>query len=321
MLKASDLTKAHDGAPLFEGLSFVLRDGERAGLVGHNGVGKSTLLRLLAGADRPDRGAVATGAGDRIGRLAQEPRPPGRRWARSSARGPARRGLPARSCASSRHGWPRATHRRGRSRPTAMRRSASTPSTAGAWTPRSTRRAAPWASTISTTQRRCTGSRAASRRGRCWRERCSRGRPSCFSTSRPTTSTATAWPGSKPGCAPTTGPRSSSPTTAPSSTRSSIASSSSGPTVHSPATTGDTATIAPSASAGGRGSPWPPRPRRSDDEGCTRTSRPRGASRGTPRTPPAAWAPTSSSATPRRWRARPRPASAACIASSRARRR
>ena len=72
MLQASDLTKAHDGAALFDGLSFVLGDGERAGLVGPNGVGKSTLLALLAGVDRPDRGAVATGAGERIGWLPQE---------------------------------------------------------------------------------------------------------------------------------------------------------------------------------------------------------------------------------------------------------
>jgi len=72
MLQASDLTKAHDGAPLFDGLSFVLGDGERAGLVGPNGVGKSTLLRLLAGVDRADRGAVATRAGERVGWLPQE---------------------------------------------------------------------------------------------------------------------------------------------------------------------------------------------------------------------------------------------------------
>jgi ATPase subunit of ABC transporter with duplicated ATPase domains len=72
MLQASDLTKAYDGAPLFDGLSFVVRDGERAGLVGPNGVGKSTLLRMLAGVDRPDRGAVGTGAGERIGWLPQE---------------------------------------------------------------------------------------------------------------------------------------------------------------------------------------------------------------------------------------------------------
>jgi ATPase subunit of ABC transporter with duplicated ATPase domains len=72
MLQASDLTKAHDGAPLFDGLSFVLADGERAGLCGPNGVGKSTLVRLLAGVDRPDRGAVSTGRGDRVGWLPQE---------------------------------------------------------------------------------------------------------------------------------------------------------------------------------------------------------------------------------------------------------
>jgi ATPase subunit of ABC transporter with duplicated ATPase domains len=71
MLQASDLTKSYDGAPLFDGLSFVLRDGERAGLVGRNGVGKSTLLRLLAGVDRPDRGSVSTG-GARVGWLPQE---------------------------------------------------------------------------------------------------------------------------------------------------------------------------------------------------------------------------------------------------------
>jgi ATPase subunit of ABC transporter with duplicated ATPase domains len=72
MLQASDLTKAYDGAPLFDGLSLVLADGERAGLVGPNGVGKSTLLRLLAGVDRPDRGTASTGSGERIGWLAQE---------------------------------------------------------------------------------------------------------------------------------------------------------------------------------------------------------------------------------------------------------
>jgi ATPase subunit of ABC transporter with duplicated ATPase domains len=72
MLQASDLTKAYDGAPLFDGLSFVLGDGDRAGLVGPNGVGKSTLVRLLAGIDRPDRGAVSIGAGGRVGWLPQE---------------------------------------------------------------------------------------------------------------------------------------------------------------------------------------------------------------------------------------------------------
>ncbi len=72
MLKGTDLTQSHDGAPLFEGISFTLDDGARAGLVGANGVGKTTLIRLLAGLDRPQRGAVALGAGDRVGYLPQD---------------------------------------------------------------------------------------------------------------------------------------------------------------------------------------------------------------------------------------------------------
>ena len=72
MIKGTDLTKAYDGAPLFDGLSFTLDGGARAGLVGVNGVGKTTLLRLLAGLERPDRGAVTLGAGDRVGYLQQD---------------------------------------------------------------------------------------------------------------------------------------------------------------------------------------------------------------------------------------------------------
>jgi ATPase subunit of ABC transporter with duplicated ATPase domains len=68
MLKATDLTRA----PLFDAVSFVLDDGERAGLVGPNGAGKTTLLRILAGVGRADRGAAAAGAHDRIGYLPQD---------------------------------------------------------------------------------------------------------------------------------------------------------------------------------------------------------------------------------------------------------
>jgi ATPase subunit of ABC transporter with duplicated ATPase domains len=72
MLKATDLTKSHDGAPLFERVSLTLDDGARAGLVGANGAGKTTLLRLLAGVDRAGRGAVALGVRDRVGYLPQD---------------------------------------------------------------------------------------------------------------------------------------------------------------------------------------------------------------------------------------------------------
>src|SRR3954470_14236311 len=72
MLKGTDLTQSHDGAPLLHGLSMTLDDGARAGLVGANGTGKTTLLRLLAGVDHPQRGAVTLGAGDRVGYLPQD---------------------------------------------------------------------------------------------------------------------------------------------------------------------------------------------------------------------------------------------------------
>jgi ATPase subunit of ABC transporter with duplicated ATPase domains len=73
VLKADSLRAAHDAAPLFDDVSFVLADGERAGLVGPNGSGKSTLLRLLAGRARPDAGTVTIGSADRVAYLEQQP--------------------------------------------------------------------------------------------------------------------------------------------------------------------------------------------------------------------------------------------------------
>ena len=57
---------------LFSGVSFRLAHGDRAGLVGPNGCGKTTLLRIAAGLDGPDEGAVAIARGTRIGFLEQE---------------------------------------------------------------------------------------------------------------------------------------------------------------------------------------------------------------------------------------------------------
>jgi len=76
VLKADSLRAAHDAAPLFDAVSFVLGDGDRVGLVGPNGSGKSTLLRILAGVARPDAGTVQTDAGDRVGYLPQQPPDP-----------------------------------------------------------------------------------------------------------------------------------------------------------------------------------------------------------------------------------------------------
>jgi ATP-binding cassette, subfamily F, member 3 len=64
--------ECHFGArEVFAGVAGVLNDGERIGLVGANGAGKSSLLRLLAGIDRPFGGSIARAKGMKLGYLAQ----------------------------------------------------------------------------------------------------------------------------------------------------------------------------------------------------------------------------------------------------------
>ncbi len=63
---------------LFEGLSLTVSEGDRIGVVGINGTGKSTLLRLAAGVDAADEGRVLRGRGTRVSFLEQVPvLPPG----------------------------------------------------------------------------------------------------------------------------------------------------------------------------------------------------------------------------------------------------
>ncbi len=58
---------------LFENLSLTVADGERVGVVGINGTGKSTLLRVAAGVLEPDAGQVRRGRSTRVGYLPQDP--------------------------------------------------------------------------------------------------------------------------------------------------------------------------------------------------------------------------------------------------------
>jgi ATPase subunit of ABC transporter with duplicated ATPase domains len=67
----SNLAYAHPGGDLlFDGVSFMVGAGEHAGLVGANGVGKTTLLKLLARELSPEDGEITTGG--RLAYMAQD---------------------------------------------------------------------------------------------------------------------------------------------------------------------------------------------------------------------------------------------------------
>jgi ATP-binding cassette subfamily F protein 3 len=73
LLSCTDLSRGFDAGPLFRNVGFELFAGERVGLVGPNGVGKTTLLKILAGHDRPDVGSSRLHAGARVALLRQQP--------------------------------------------------------------------------------------------------------------------------------------------------------------------------------------------------------------------------------------------------------
>jgi macrolide transport system ATP-binding/permease protein len=71
-VRADGVSLAYGGRSVLTDVSLTVPPGSRVGLIGENGVGKSTLLRVLAGAEAPDRGSVARPA--RTGFLWQEVR-------------------------------------------------------------------------------------------------------------------------------------------------------------------------------------------------------------------------------------------------------
>nr|WP_269816224.1 ATP-binding cassette domain-containing protein [Halomonas sp. G15] len=72
MLRLEQLQLAYGTHVLLDGADLVLQKGERLALVGRNGTGKSTLLRLVAGEILPDGGNIWRAPGLKIGVLAQE---------------------------------------------------------------------------------------------------------------------------------------------------------------------------------------------------------------------------------------------------------
>ena len=61
VLALKGLTKGFDGRTLFEGINLRMEGGERIGLIGDNGTGKSTLLKMIAGEENPDAGRIRQG--------------------------------------------------------------------------------------------------------------------------------------------------------------------------------------------------------------------------------------------------------------------
>src|SRR5450432_1144169 len=72
MIQLSSAGKHFGSKTLFEGLNWVVNNGERVGLVGANGTGKSTLLKVLAGIETLDEGSYFASKGSTTGYLPQD---------------------------------------------------------------------------------------------------------------------------------------------------------------------------------------------------------------------------------------------------------
>ena len=72
MLTAANLAIQFGAKPLFENVSIKFGDGNRYGLIGANGCGKSTLMKILGGDLEASNGNVAIDQGERLGKLRQD---------------------------------------------------------------------------------------------------------------------------------------------------------------------------------------------------------------------------------------------------------
>src|SRR5690606_10806311 len=68
----SGISMQFSGKPLFENVSVKFGGGNRYGLIGANGSGKSTFMKILGGELEPSAGSVAIDTNERVGRLRQD---------------------------------------------------------------------------------------------------------------------------------------------------------------------------------------------------------------------------------------------------------
>ena len=73
LLAVENITKSFTERKLFDQTSFYLNEGEKVGIIGINGTGKSTLLRMIAGLEQPERGTVTMANNTVIRFLSQHP--------------------------------------------------------------------------------------------------------------------------------------------------------------------------------------------------------------------------------------------------------
>ncbi|MEQ1485418.1 ABC-F family ATPase [Methyloglobulus sp.] len=72
MISTANITMQFGAKPLFENVSVKFGDGNRYGLIGANGCGKSTFMKILSGDLEPSAGNVSTSPGERLGILRQD---------------------------------------------------------------------------------------------------------------------------------------------------------------------------------------------------------------------------------------------------------
>ncbi|MDN7125480.1 ABC-F family ATPase [Pseudidiomarina terrestris] len=72
MISAANITMQFGAKPLFENISVKFGDGNRYGLIGANGCGKSTFMRILSGEQEPSAGNISIEPNMRVGKLRQD---------------------------------------------------------------------------------------------------------------------------------------------------------------------------------------------------------------------------------------------------------
>ncbi len=73
LLTIDNMSKSYTERMLFDNVNLGINEGDKVGVIGINGTGKSTLLKIIAGLEEPDSGTVIKGKKVRIGYLSQTP--------------------------------------------------------------------------------------------------------------------------------------------------------------------------------------------------------------------------------------------------------